>query len=521
MHISWRWLGVSTFSFILATSSAGLYAEDPPKDKAATPAAGAPPKGPQPAQVSVLAIQPSDVKVSYEYVGQVAGARELEVRSRITGIVQKRLFEEGTTVEKDQPLYEIEAANYKAALEQALANLKQAEAGVVSAEANRTSAVATKASAEASLASAQAGVLAAKAGIGTASAGEDSARSSIASAAAQLKQAQSEYNRVAPLVAKQLLSRSQLDSAEAALSVAKANYDAQQAQAKRAGSSSDQAQAVTQQAQSTLQQAQAQMQQAEAGIVKADAAIEQAKAAVLQAQAGVNSAKINVDYTIVHSPASGVVGRAQKVEGSLVEVGTNSLMTTVAQIDPVYVNFGMPEKEFLTMRDDVAAGSLKMPKEGFSVSLTNSEGKPINQTGKIGFQDYKVDTSTGNVATRATVPNPDKTLSPGQFVRVRLVGAVRPNAINVPQRAVLDNPRGKFVYVVGKDDKGNTIAQQRPIEVGQWSEGSKPEEKMWVIRSGLAAGDQIIVDGVARIVMPNQPIIIAPTADAAAEKKPN
>ncbi|WP_020396965.1 efflux RND transporter periplasmic adaptor subunit [Thiolinea disciformis] len=520
MKLLLRYWGIYTLSLIFATSSAVLQAEDPPKDKSPAPATGSAPKGPPPAQVTVLTVQASDVKVSFEYVGQVAGARELEVRSRITGIVQKRLFEEGSPVEKDQALYEIEAANYKAALDQAIANLKQAEAGVVSAEANRTSAIATKASAEASLANAQAGLLSAKAGIGTASAGEDSARSSIASAAAQLKQAQSEYNRVAPLVAKQLLSRSQLDSAEAALSVAKANYDAQQAQAKRADSGTAQAQAVTQQAQSALLQAQAQMQQAEAGIVKADAAIEQAKAAVVQAQAGVNSAKINVDYTIVRSPASGVVGRAQKVEGSLVEVGSNSLMTTVAQIDPVYVNFGIPEKEHLMMREDLSAGALKMPEGGFMVSLSNSEGKPINQNGKISFQDYKVDTSTGNVATRATISNADKTLSPGQFVRVRLLGASRPNSISVPQRAVLDNPRGKFVYVVGQDDKGATVAQPRPVEVGQWAEGMKPEEKMWVIRSGLKAGDQLIVDGVARILMPNQAIVVS-TDTATTEKKPN
>jgi len=493
------------------------------------------PQGPPPAQVTFLEVNTQDVPVSFEYVGQVAGSRELAVHSRITGIVEQRLFDEGSSVEEGQPLFKLEADTYEAALQQAQAGLEQAKAnveqarsglqqakaGVVVARANREAAVAAKASAAAGRSNALAGVA-------NAEASQESATAGISSAKAQLQQAQAEYNRVATLVKQQLLPRDQLDKVTSALEVARASLAARQADVKKA-------KAAYQQARSVLEQANAAIKQAEVEVTKADAAIEQAQSdvaraetGILQAQAGVsqaeaavNSAEVNMQYTTVNAPASGQVGRAVKVRGSLVQAVSDSLMTTVVQLDPAYVNFGMPESQHLQLRRDLEQGSLQMPEDGFSVSLTSSDGQSLPQQGSVNFQDYKVDNNTGNIAMRANFANPDEQLTPGQFVRVQLNGAFRPDAIAIPQRAVLDNPRGKFVYVVEQNEDEQAIAEMRPVEVGEWTSDATQQAKNWIIRSGLQAGDKVIVDGTARIFFPGMPIVPSPVGadvDAAAQE---
>ena len=141
------------------------------------------------------------------------------------------------------------------------------------------------------------------------------------------------------------------------------------------------------------------------------------------------------------------------------------------------------------------------------------------RTGRLGFEDYKADTSTGAFALRATFENRDGKLSPGQFVRVALSGATRPDALAVPQRAVLDSPNGKFVYVIAEAD-GKLLAQPRPVKLGEWAQLDGALENAWVIREGLQPGERIIVDGMARIFVPGSPVQIdngqAPAAAPAA-----
>lgn len=579
---------------LLSGTSLVLAADADIKEKPAAP------QGPPPANVTLQEVAPEDVVVSYEYVGQVAGSREVEVRSRITGIIEQRLFEEGARVVEGDPLYVLESDTYQVAYDQAEATLRQAEAGVLSAEANRVNALAGVRSAEVERESALAGVNSAeaergsaiagvqgavasrsnalagvqsvetgrqniaaeranaKAAIANAAAARQSSEAAARSAEAQLRQAQQEYNRVTPLVNKRLLSRSELDRVQAALSVAQAAVAANQAGIRQAIAAYQQAQAglqkinasarqveanITQaksviqqtdatalQAQSVIKKAEAGVQQAqsavnrvEASVVKAqsvvkqaDAAIVQAKATVVQAQANLKAAKINLGYTTVKSPVTGVAGRAQKVVGSLVEAGSNSLLTTVAQIDPVYVNFGIPESEYLTVRDELAKEILVLPEQGFEVKLFSSDGKQLDALGRVGFQDYKVDSRTGNFAMRATIPNTTGFLAPGQFVRVQLSGATRPDTITVPQRAVLDRPQGKFVYVAGQGEGGAMIAEARPVEVGQWSVGTGGE-KNWVVNSGLQAGDQVVVNGMARIFFAGMPLKVETQEDAKSE----
>jgi membrane fusion protein (multidrug efflux system) len=151
-----------------------------------------------------------------------------------------------------------------------------------------------------------------------------------------------------------------------------------------------------------------------------------------------------------------------------------------------------------------------MPKDGqFEVALVLADGTPYNQTGKLNFTDVKISAATGTRESRAELPNPEGVLRPGQFVRVVLRGATYPNAVTVPQRAVLEGPQGKFVYVVS--EKGS--AEPRPVQAGEWS----GEE--WIITSGVKEGDRVIVDGVMKLG-PGAPVRIAqPKPEAKPEAK--
>ena len=153
------------------------------------------------------------------------------------------------------------------------------------------------------------------------------------------------------------------------------------------------------------------------------------------------------------------------------------------------MSFGISDNEQLRINSEVEAGRLELPKGGrFDVTVKLADGTVYRQAGKLNFSDVRVSGATGTSEARAEMPNPNGVLRPGQFVRVTLNGATRPDAVTVPQRAVLEGPQGKFVYVV--DDKSK--AEPRPVEVGDWIGDD------WIIQSGLKAGDQVIVDGMAQ-----------------------
>jgi len=220
---------------------------------------------------------------------------------------------------------------------------------------------------------------------------------------------------------------------------------------------------------------------------------------VKSAQARLVEARLNLSYTKVESPASGITGRSQRSEGSLVS-GPDVLLTTISQIDPIWVNFGIPDNEQAEIQRQVQAGQLVLPKDGnFEVRLRRADGSLYARAGKLNFSDVRVSPATGTREARAELPNPGGVLRPGEFVRVILKGAERPNAITVPQRAVLEGPQGKFVYVV--DEKGT--AQPRPVEAGEWAGADA-----WIITRGVNPGDKVIVDGVMRLG-PGAPVRIA------------
>jgi membrane fusion protein (multidrug efflux system) len=245
-------------------------------------------------------------------------------------------------------------------------------------------------------------------------------------------------------------------------------------------------------------------------------------AGVKLAQAKLAEARLNLGYTTVVAPVAGYASRALKSEGSLVSPGQDSLLTTISQIDPIYVNFSISEAEKLRIDRLRAEGKLVAPdgKGGQEIALRLSDGTMFPRKGRLAFIDSRINPDTGSFDARATVANADGLLRPGQFVRVIVEGNTRPNAIVVPQRAVMEGPQGKFVYVAGKNPEGKDVALPRPVTVGDWIELEGANQ--WIVEAGLKPGDQVVVDGMARIFpVPNgAPILVGPPPGADAQKGP-
>lgn len=352
--------------------------------------AGSQPGGMPPPEVSVVTAKAQSLPVDYEYVGQAQGSREVEVRARVTGILQKRNFKEGATVTRGQSLFTIDPAPFQIALQRAQAT--------------------------------------------------------VASAEAKLDQAQRNTARLKPLVEATAVSRKDYDDAVSAERIADAD--------------------------------------------------------VKLARAQLAEARLNLEYTRVKAPISGMTSRAARSEGALVS-GPDVLLTTITQTDPVWINFGIPDREHLAIRKAVESGQLQLPKDGgFEVTVKLADGSDFERKGRLDFSDVRVNPATGTTETRAELPNPRARLKPGQFVRVKLTGALRPSAILVPQKAVLEGPQGKFVYVVNAESK----IEIRPVEVGDW------RGENWVIQSGLKGGERVVVDGLLKLGPGAQVRIAAPQA---------
>ena len=211
---------------------------------------------------------------------------------------------------------------------------------------------------------------------------------------------------------------------------------------------------------------------------------------VASARAELSTAELNLGYTNLVSPIKGQAGKAIVGEGSFVSTGQTSLLTTVSALDPIFVNFNMSENEWLSYSEDMKKGTLRMPDQGaFDVQLILSNGRQLSTRGKLNFSSELVDPQTGLYDIRASFSNRDMELSPGQYVRVRLLGAIRPNALLVPQRSVMQGQKGKFVYVVGAGDK----AEMRPLEVGAWI-GDE-----WLVTAGLKSGERVVTDGMLKV----------------------
>jgi len=210
-----------------------------------------------------------------------------------------------------------------------------------------------------------------------------------------------------------------------------------------------------------------------------------AEAAVEGAMAKLESAKLDLSYCTIFSPVAGITGAAQQQDGTYISP-QNSLLTTVAVLSPIWVNFSLSENELQRYRDEAAKGLLRAPSSGeYEVEVVLPDGSLFPYTGRITFASPSYSAQTGTFMLRASVDNPDGVLRPNQYVRARIKGATRPSAILVPQRAVQQGAEGHFVWVVGKGD----TAEERPVVVGTWL-GDE-----WFISEGLHAGDRVVVDG--------------------------
>jgi membrane fusion protein (multidrug efflux system) len=245
---------------------------------------------------------------------------------------------------------------------------------------------------------------------------------------------------------------------------------------------------------------------------------EQAVAAVEQSKAQLTEAELNLSYTTIRSPVTGVASYAQIAEGTYLSPA-NSQLTTVSVLSPMWINFSISENELERVRNDVRSGRLRMPEGGrFVVQIEMVDGTLFPYTGRITFADPSFNPATGTFLLRATVENPAGLLRPNQYVRARLSGAVRPGAIVVPQRAVQQGAKGHFVWVIDKQDQ----AELRPATVGDWYGGDG-----WIMTEGVAAGDRIVIDGGTRVTAgakvaakPYVPPPQAPQPQAAAAAQP-
>ncbi|MBV8404722.1 MAG: efflux RND transporter periplasmic adaptor subunit [Gammaproteobacteria bacterium] len=325
-------------------------------------------------QVGVVEVHAQPVPLTRNLVGRLSATRSADVRARVAGVLLKRLYVEGSDVKAGQPLFEIDPAPLRAALDGALAALAQAEATAANAHISA--------------------------------------------------------QRSRELLPSGLVSRSDLDNAEAA-------------------------------ERSTA-------------------------AAVSQAKAAVGTARINLGYATVTAPISGRAGQQGVTEGALVGQGTPTLLTTVEQIDPIYVNFDEPAVDIERLRRAQAAGNITVASgKQVRVQVLLADGAPYPHTGTLDFLDVSVDPATGAVALRGIVPNPDHLLLPGMFVGVRLSSAEVNRGYLVPQAGLQRDASGPYVLVAGPDNK---VLEKRVTTEAL-------EGPDWVVTAGLADGDRVIVSG--------------------------
>jgi membrane fusion protein (multidrug efflux system) len=238
------------------------------------------------------------------------------------------------------------------------------------------------------------------------------------------------------------------------------------------------------------------------------AALAQADADVAAAKANLAAAELNLRYSEVTAPISGRIGRAQITEGALID--STDVLATIQQLDPVYADFTQSANDLLRLKRAAEAGLLTSPNPGEAVvQLLLDDGTPYSHQGRLLFSEAAVDATTGQVTLRGEFPNPDGDLLPGMYVRVRIEQGVQANAIAVPQQAVQRGPDGRAqVYVV--NDQG--AAEIRPVVTG------RTVDNLWVIESGLQAGDTIIVEGFQKIG-PGAPVTPVPWESEAAASR--
>jgi membrane fusion protein, multidrug efflux system len=231
-------------------------------------------------------------------------------------------------------------------------------------------------------------------------------------------------------------------------------------------------------------------------------AYEVAEANLTAAESSLRTAQLDLEYTDVRAPISGLTSREVRSEGSLISTDQNSsLLTRIVQADPLYIEFAVPESEATLIRNSLADKSSTL-----NVKLLLEGGQEHPGSARLTFVDNEVDPGSGTVRVRAVLPNAEARRIPGQFIRARVEGVSLTNVVSIPRKAMMSGPQGPFVWLVGKDEK----VEIRPVKVGR-SMGNNI-----MVTNGLAAGERYIVEGVMK-VQPGAPVN-AVSADAQAKQ---
>ncbi|HFC3416319.1 TPA: multidrug efflux RND transporter periplasmic adaptor subunit MtrC [Neisseria gonorrhoeae] len=324
--------------------------------------------------VGVVTVHPQTVALTVELPGRLESLRTADVRAQVGGIIQKRLFQEGSYVRAGQPLYQIDSSTYEAGLE--------------------------------------------------------SARAQLATAQATLAKADADLARYKPLV-----------SADA---ISKQEYDA----------------AVT--------------------------AKRSAEASVKAAQAAIKSAGINLNRSRITAPISGFIGQSKVSEGTLLNAGDTTVLATIRQTNPMYVNVTQSASEVMKLRRQIAEGKLLAADGAIAVGIKFDDGTVYPEKGRLLFADPTVDESTGQITLRAAVSNDQNILMPGLYVRVLMDQVAADNAFIVPQQAVTRGAKDAVMIVNaqgGMEPREVTVAQQQGTN--------------WIVTSGLKDGDKVVVEGIS------------------------
>lgn len=354
----------------------------------------APAANPGPVEVGVVTLAASNIPLQVDLPGRTSAYRKAEVRPQVSGIIQKRLFEEGAEIKAGAPLYQIDSATYEAAHNSAKAELARADANLAAAAAKES--------------------------------------------------------RYKNLVAIKAISQQDYDDALANLGQAKAN--------------------------------------------------------VAAAKAAVETARINLKYTQVLAPISGVISKSSVTEGALVNAGQADVLASILQLDPIYVDVSQSAEELLKLRRSILKGDVN-DAEVAKVRLVLDDGSVYEHEGQLQFAEVGVNESTGTVTLRAQFPNPDRLLLPGMFVRTQLEEGIYNNALLAPQRGITRDRTGNATAMV--------INKEGVVETRQLTTGRAVGDQ-WIVLSGLAVGDQVIVEGLQK-VKPGASATAVATSSAAAE----
>jgi membrane fusion protein (multidrug efflux system) len=375
--------------------------------------------------VGVAEVVQQTVPIYSEYVGQTVADETVEIRARVEGVLQEAAFPDGSAVQKGQRLFRIEKDRYEANLQKATAQLAKADSDVIVA---RQQVQLVKAQAE------------------------------LAQAEANLAKASQDVARYRPLAAQRAVPQQDLDTAVAAEKVAQAAVGA---------------------AKATVRNTE----------LTTDAYVREAEASVQTAKAAVADAELDLSYTTIASPISGMIGRRQVDVGNLVGRGESTLLATVSDSDPIRVQFSISETDYLMLAKRYLESGPSARRGKAPAELILVDGSIHPQRGTLRSIERAVDLQTGTLPVEFDFPNPGQLLRPGIFARIRIVMEERENALLVPQMAVQEIQGAKTVLVV---DSANKVVL-RTIAAEERS------GKSFIVRTGLQPGERVIVEGIQKV----------------------